>query len=134
MSNGLKGLVVLAAVLLPGRMYAMEATTTAVPVPCDAAALDGGCAEKAINFVAAGYTAGKATTAVPVPCDGAGAVRRGGARWRVRGEGDQFLGRRLCRWGGDGGICWSHDGLCRRHPAGMLLCDRRWRRRRQGRA
>ncbi|MEI6738714.1 MAG: hypothetical protein WCK74_00235 [Gemmatimonadaceae bacterium] len=62
MSNGLKGLVVLAAVLLPGRMYAMEASSTpAVPVPCDAAALDGGCAEKAVYFVAAGFAAGKAT-------------------------------------------------------------------------
>jgi hypothetical protein len=63
MSNRLKGLVVLAAVLLPGRMYAMEATTTAVPVPCDAAALDGGCGEKAINFLAAGYAVGRATAA-----------------------------------------------------------------------
>lgn len=62
MSNGLKGLMVLAAVLLPGRMYAMEASSTpAVPVPCDAAALDGGCGEKAVRFAAASFAAGKAT-------------------------------------------------------------------------
>jgi hypothetical protein len=75
MSNGLRGLVVLAAVLLPGRMYAMDVSAHVMPMsvmpvmpgavaaaaPCVQAALDGGCAEKAVTFAAAGFAAGKAT-------------------------------------------------------------------------